>query len=98
MIPRAIDELPLIALAGACADGETVICDAEELRVKESDRIATTSTVLRAFGAELEERRDGFRIVGGASLRPATVDSASDHRVAMLGAIAGLLVDGEVCS
>lgn len=95
LIPRAIDELPLIALAGACADGDTVIHDAEELRVKESDRIATTSAVLRAFGVEIEERRDGFRVVGGTSLRPATVDSASDHRVAMLGAIAGLLADGE---
>jgi 3-phosphoshikimate 1-carboxyvinyltransferase len=95
LIPRAIDELPLVALAGALAEGETVIRNAEELRVKESDRVATTGAVLRAFGAEVEERPDGLRVPGGASLRSATVDSTADHRVAMLGAVAGLLADGE---
>jgi 3-phosphoshikimate 1-carboxyvinyltransferase len=95
LIPRAIDELPLVALAGAFADGETVIRDAEELRVKESDRVATTGAVLRAFGVDVEEQLDGLRVTGGASLRPATVDSATDHRVAMLGAVAGLLTEGE---
>lgn len=95
LVPRAIDELPLVALAGAFADGETVIRDAEELRVKESDRVATTGAVLRAFGVDIEERRDGLRVTGGATLRPATVDSATDHRVAMLGAVAGLLAEGE---
>lgn len=95
LIPRAIDELPLVALAGALAEGETVIRDAEELRVKESDRVATTGAVLRAFGIEIEERRDGLKVSGGGSLRPATVDSATDHRVAMLGAVAGLLAEGE---
>jgi len=95
LIPRAIDELPLVALAAAFADGETVIRDAEELRVKESDRVATTGAVLRAFGIEIEERPDGLTVRGGASLRPATVDSATDHRVAMLGAVAGLLTEGE---
>ena len=95
LIPRAIDELPLVALAGALADGETVIRDAEELRVKESDRVATTGAVLRAFGVELEERADGLKVTGGTSLQAASVDSAADHRVAMLGAVAGLLADGE---
>jgi 3-phosphoshikimate 1-carboxyvinyltransferase len=95
LIPRAIDELPLVALAAAFADGETVIRDAEELRVKESDRVATTGAVLRAFGVNVQEQRDGLRVTGGASLHPATVDSATDHRVAMLGAIAGLLAEGE---
>jgi 3-phosphoshikimate 1-carboxyvinyltransferase len=95
LVPRAIDELPLVALAGALASGETVIRDAAELRVKESDRVATTGALLRAFGAQVEEREDGLRIVGGATLHGATVDSAGDHRVAMLGAIAGLLAAGE---
>lgn len=95
LIPRAIDELPLVALAGALATGETVIRDAEELRVKESDRVATTGAVLRAFGVDLEERPDGLRVSGGATIRGASVDSALDHRVAMLGAVAGLLADGD---
>lgn len=95
LIPRAIDELPLVALAGAHAEGETVIRDAEELRVKESDRVATTGAVLRAFGIEIDERPDGLKVSGGASLRAATVDSSADHRVAMLGAVAGLLADGD---
>jgi 3-phosphoshikimate 1-carboxyvinyltransferase len=95
LIPRAIDELPLVALAGAFAEGETVIRDAEELRVKESDRVATTGAVLRAFGIEIEERPDGLRVAGGATVRPASVDSAADHRVAMLGAVAGLLAEGD---
>ena len=95
LVPRAIDELPLVALAGALASGETVIRDAAELRVKESDRVATTGALLRAFGAQVEEREDGLRVAGGATLHGATVDSAGDHRVAMLGAIAGLLAAGE---
>jgi 3-phosphoshikimate 1-carboxyvinyltransferase len=95
LVPRAIDELPLVALAGAFADGATVISGAEELRVKESDRVSTTGAVLRAFGVDIEERRDGIRVTGGKPLHRATVDSATDHRVAMLGAVAGLLADGE---
>ena len=95
LMPRMIDELPLAALAGALADGETVIRNAEELRVKESDRVATTAATLRAFGVELDERDDGFRITGGASLHAASVDSAGDHRLAILGAIAGLVAEGE---
>ncbi|HJM90061.1 MAG TPA: 3-phosphoshikimate 1-carboxyvinyltransferase [Dehalococcoidia bacterium] len=97
LIPRMIDELPLAALAGAFASGETVIRDAEELRVKESDRVATTGAVLRAFGVDLEDRADGFIVSGSASrdrLRAARVDSAGDHRLAMLAGVAGLLADG----
>ena len=82
-------------LAGALAAGETVIRDAEELRVKESNRVATTAATLRAFGVDIEERDDGFRVTGGATLRSASVDSAGDHRLAILGAIAGLLAAGE---
>ena len=95
LMPRMIDELPLAALAGALASGETVIRNAQELRVKESDRVATTGATLRAFGVDLEERDDGFRITGGATLHAASVDSAGDHRLAILGAVAGLLAQGE---
>jgi 3-phosphoshikimate 1-carboxyvinyltransferase len=92
---RAIDELPLVALAGALAEGETVIADAAELRVKESDRIAATAQILSAFGVEVEERPDGLRVQGGAMLRGARVDAHGDHRLAMLAAVAGLLATGE---
>ena len=95
VIPRAIDELPLLALAGALAEGETVIADAAELRVKESDRVATTAAALRALGADIEERDDGLAIGGGARLHGAHVQAAGDHRLAMLGAVAGLLAQGE---
>ena len=98
LVPRAIDELPLIALAAAFADGETVIADATELRVKESDRVATTANVLGAFGIDIEARDDGLRVRGEGSARRlagARVDSAGDHRVAMLGAVAGLVASGE---
>ncbi len=95
LIPRAVDELPLAALAGALATGETVIAEAAELRAKESDRIATTSAMLRAFGVTLEEREDGLTVQGGARLRGATVDSSGDHRLAMLGGIAGVFASGE---
>ena len=95
VVPRAIDELPLLALAGAVAEGETMIADAAELRVKESDRIASTAALLRALGAEVEEQADGLVVGGGARLRGAHIDAAGDHRLAMLGAVAGLIADGE---
>ena len=95
VVPRAIDELPLLALAGALAEGDTVIADAAELRVKESDRVATTAATLRALGAEVEEHEDGLAVAGGARLRGAPVEAAGDHRLAMLGAVAGLLAEGE---
>jgi 3-phosphoshikimate 1-carboxyvinyltransferase len=89
-VPLAIDELPLVALAACFAEGETTIRDAVELRRKESDRIATVSEGLRALGAEVETIDDGMRIEGAGGLRGGAIDSHGDHRLAMLGAIAGL--------
>ena len=94
LIPRAIDEIPLLALAATQAEGETVIHDASELRAKESDRIDCTVEILAAFGADIEGTADGFVIRGPTKLRAATVDSYGDHRLAMLGAVAGLLASG----
>ena len=89
-VPLAIDELPLVALAACFAEGETTIRDAAELRRKESDRIATVSEALTALGASVETSEDGMRIQGTGGLRGGAVDSHGDHRIAMLGAIAGL--------
>ncbi|HEV7614669.1 MAG TPA: 3-phosphoshikimate 1-carboxyvinyltransferase [Solirubrobacterales bacterium] len=89
-IPLAIDELPLVALAACFAEGETTIRDAAELRRKESDRVATTCEALNALGATAEPREDGIRVEGSGGLRGGTIDSHGDHRIAMLGAIAGL--------
>jgi 3-phosphoshikimate 1-carboxyvinyltransferase len=86
----AIDELPLVALAACFAEGETTIRDAVELRRKESDRVATTCAALAALGGEVEPLEDGMRIVGTGGLRGGSVDSHGDHRIAMLGAVAGL--------
>ncbi len=94
-IPRTIDELPILCVAAACAQGDTVISGARELRVKESDRIATMATELRRLGVEVEERVDGMRIRGGRPLTGAVCQSHGDHRVAMSMAIAGLLTKGE---
>jgi len=95
MVPRAIDELPLLALAACFAKGETVIRDAAELRTKESDRIRTTATELRRLGAEVEERPDGWRIEGPQPLNGAAVSSHGDHRLAMMLAVAGAVAEGE---
>jgi len=89
-IPLAIDELPLVALAACFAEGETTIRDAAELRRKESDRIATVSEALTALGASIETSEEGMRIQGTGGLRGGAVDSHGDHRIAMLGAVAGL--------
>jgi 3-phosphoshikimate 1-carboxyvinyltransferase len=89
-VPLAIDELPLVALAACFAEGETVVTGAEELRHKESDRIATVVGGLRDLGAEIEATPGGFAISGGGRLRGGMLDAAGDHRLAMLGAIAGL--------
>jgi 3-phosphoshikimate 1-carboxyvinyltransferase len=89
-IPLAIDELPLLALAACFAEGPTTIRDATELRRKESDRIVTTSEALTAAGGEVEPTEDGMRIEGGGGLSGGTIDSHGDHRIAMLGAVAGL--------
>jgi len=95
LVPRAIDELPLVALAGCFADGETVIRDAGELRVKESNRIRTTVDGLRAMGANVEETDDGLRVWGPQILRGAMVSSNGDHRLAMMLAVAGALAEGK---
>jgi 3-phosphoshikimate 1-carboxyvinyltransferase len=94
-IPNVIDEIPILAVAGALAEGETIIRDAKELRVKETDRIAAVATNLRAMGVEVEEFDDGMRIVGGAKLKGAKLPSYGDHRIAMAFAIAGLFASGE---
>ncbi|HEU4974298.1 MAG TPA: 3-phosphoshikimate 1-carboxyvinyltransferase [Baekduia sp.] len=89
-VPLAIDELPLVALLACFAEGETVVRGAEELRFKESDRIATVVDGLRGLGGELEATDDGFVVQGTGGLRGGTIDAHGDHRLAMLGAIAGL--------
>jgi 3-phosphoshikimate 1-carboxyvinyltransferase len=89
-VPLAIDELPLVALLGCFAEGETVVRGAQELRVKESDRIAGVVEGLRGLGAEIEAVDDGFAVRGGGGLRGGTIDARGDHRMAMLGAVAGL--------
>ena len=89
-VALAIDELPLVALAACFAEGTTTIRDAGELRRKESDRIATVSAALAALGARVEPSEEGIRIEGSGGLRGGTVCAHGDHRVAMLGAIAGL--------
>ena len=90
-VPRLVDELPLFALAAAHARGESVVEGAQELRVKETDRIETVTTALRALGIRIAATDDGFRVRGvPARPRGGTMDSAGDHRIAMLGAVAGL--------
>jgi 3-phosphoshikimate 1-carboxyvinyltransferase len=89
-VPLAIDELPLVALLGCFAEGETVVRGAQELRVKESDRIAGVVEGLRGLGAEIEATEDGFAVTGSAGLRGGTIDSRGDHRMAMMGAVAGV--------
>jgi 3-phosphoshikimate 1-carboxyvinyltransferase len=90
-IPLAIDELPLLALAACFAEGTTTIRDAEELRRKESDRVETVTAALTALGADVESTADGMVIRGTGGLRGGTVSSHGDHRIAMLGAVAGLV-------
>ena len=89
-VPLAIDELPLLALLGCFAEGETIVRGAQELRVKESDRIAGVVDGLRGLGADIEATDDGFAVTGSGELRGGTIDARGDHRMAMLGAIAGL--------
>jgi len=89
-VPAAIDELPLLAVAAAFADGESVLSGAGELRVKESDRIATTAALLRAFGVEVEEKEDGMVVRGGRPRGGASVATHGDHRIAMAAAVAAL--------
>jgi 3-phosphoshikimate 1-carboxyvinyltransferase len=89
-VPLAIDELPLVALVGCFAEGETVVRGAGELRVKESDRIATVVEGLRGLGALIEALDDGFAVRGTGRLRGGRIDAHGDHRLALLGAVAGL--------
>jgi 3-phosphoshikimate 1-carboxyvinyltransferase len=89
-VPLAIDELPLVALLGCFAEGETVVRGAQELRLKESDRIAGVVEGLRALGADIEAAPDGFVVRGDGGLAGGRMDARGDHRLAMLGAVAGL--------
>src|ERR1044071_313365 len=94
-IPQLIDELPVLAVAGALASGTTIIRHANELRVKETDRIAAIAHNLRAMGVQVIELNDGLEIHGPAPLRGARISSFGDHRIAMAFAVAGLFADGE---
>jgi 3-phosphoshikimate 1-carboxyvinyltransferase len=93
-IPNLIDEIPILAVAGALAEGKTVIKDAKELRIKETDRIAALVTNLSAMGVNVIERDDGMEIQGGSPLRSARVNSFGDHRIAMAFAVAGMFAKG----
>jgi len=94
-VPNLIDELPILSVAGALANGKTIIRQAEELRVKETDRIAAMAHNLRAMGGQVSELKDGLEIHGPAPLHGARVPSFGDHRIAMAFAVAGLFADGE---
>ncbi|KAB2954628.1 3-phosphoshikimate 1-carboxyvinyltransferase [Heliorestis acidaminivorans] len=94
VIPRLIDEIPILAVAALFAQGQTTIKDAEELRVKESDRIAVLADQLRMMGAKVKELPDGMIIEGSQTLQGAEVESKGDHRIAMALAVAGLLAEG----
>jgi 3-phosphoshikimate 1-carboxyvinyltransferase len=93
LVPLMIDELPLVALLGLFAEGETVVRDASELRVKESDRVAVVAEGLQALGGDVEAAPDGWR-VRPSRLHAGHVDSHGDHRIAMLFALAGALAEG----
>jgi len=99
-IPSAVDELPILALAATQAIGDTVISGAAELRVKETDRIATVISELTKLGADIEEKQDGMIIHGGTPLRTmqdsALLDSHGDHRIGMMNAVAALITEGNV--
>jgi 3-phosphoshikimate 1-carboxyvinyltransferase len=91
LVVRSLDELPVLALAGAMSDSGLDVRDAEELRVKESDRIATVVQLFAALGMTIEERPDGFRITGGQRPQGGVVEAHGDHRIAMTAAIAGVI-------
>ena len=94
-VPRAIDEFPVICVAAACAEGKTIIRDAKELRVKETDRIAAMAANLRRAGVRVEETEDGMEIAGTGRLLGCAADSFGDHRIAMSMLIGGLAASGE---
>jgi len=93
VVVRMIDEFPVLMVAALCAEGETLVRDAQELRVKETDRIAVMAGELRKMGADIEERPDGYRILGPQKLRGAEVDGHDDHRIAMTLSVAALVAD-----
>ncbi len=95
LIPRLIDEIPVLAVAAACAEGDTLVRDAAELRAKETDRVETVVRGLGLLGVAAEPTADGMGITGGRGLRGATLDSCGDHRLAMAWAVAGLVAQGE---
>ncbi|MGD6994670.1 3-phosphoshikimate 1-carboxyvinyltransferase [Sutcliffiella horikoshii] len=95
IIPRLIDEVPIIALMATQAEGTTVIKDAEELKVKETNRIDTVVNELKKLGADIEATEDGMVIKGKTSVHGGTLDSYGDHRIGMMGAIASLIAEGE---
>ncbi len=94
-MPRLVDEVPILAVAGCLCNGKSYITGANELRVKETDRLAVMARQLNAMGAEIEEHPDGLSIQGGRTLRGTSLDSETDHRVAMSLAIAALLAEGD---
>lgn len=94
LIPRLIDEIPVLAVLACMAEGETLIKDAAELRVKESDRIASTVRLLTAAGVDVTEREDGFSVFGPSNIRAFSFDAGNDHRLAMAAAVAALAADG----
>lgn len=95
IVPTLIDEVPILAIAAAMSQGTTIIRDAAELRVKESDRLKLVANGLKAMGGQVEELPDGLIIEGGRPLTGAHIDSGMDHRIAMAFAVAGLVADGE---
>lgn len=95
VVVRMIDEFPVLMVAALCAEGETLVRDAQELRVKETDRIAVMAAELRKMGAEIEERPDGYRIVGPQKLRGAEVDGHDDHRIAMTLSVAAMIAQSQ---
>lgn len=95
-VPALVDELPLLGLLGTRAEGTTVVRGAEELRVKESDRISLLVSGLRVLGAEVEEFGDGFAVRGPVALRPGRVDAGGDHRLAMTFGLAAMIASGPV--
>ena len=95
MIPRVIDEIPILAVAATQSGGTTIIRDAKDLRVKESDRIAAVADNLARMGAKVKENEDGLEVTGPGQLKGTEIDSYGDHRIAMAFAVAALVADGE---
>ena len=95
VVVRMIDEFPVFMVAALCAEGKTLVRDAQELRVKETDRIAVMNTELKKLGAKIDELEDGFSLIGGQTLKGTKVHGHDDHRIAMSMAVAGLIATGE---